>query len=341
MTTILFDYDPIIYAAAAIGEKRTVKVIHRKSGNEYSFKTRTEFYGHWKTKSGGWLAEYNKTNPEREPEEFDIEDVITPEPIENCLQAAKTIIQNVCTALDVQKYYGYSGRGTVFREDISTILKYKGNRDNLIKPFHLDALKDYIEKHHACEIITGIEADDACSIDSANAYKEWKLTGNDADKLILAYVDKDYLQVAGNLYNTNTKGPICSYDGFGWLAPNEKGDIKGRGRLWLYQQTLSGDTSDNYCANSACATKWGGKSAYKLLKDCKNDKDAWQAMVEGYFMLYPTHSVVTGWRGDKITVDALYMLQENFNLAKMLRSVDEKPTNVRKVLDDMGIEYSE
>lgn len=336
--TILFDYDPIIYSAAAIGETRSIKSIHRKSGNEYTFKNRTEFWGRDKAKATGWLKEYNKKNPEREPEEFDIIDIQTPHPIANCLQVAKTMITNVCEALDISKYYGYSGRGKVFREDISTILKYKGNRDNTIRPIHLEDLKVYIEKYHACEIITGIEADDACSIDSANSYRVWKQSGNDSDKLVLAYVDKDYLQVAGNLYNTNTKSDICSYEGFGWLAPNEKGDIKGRGRLWLYHQTLSGDTSDNYCANSACDTKWGEKSSYKLLKDCKNDKEAWQAMVDGYYMLYPTHSIVMGWRGE-VTVDALYMLQENFNLAKMLRSVDEKPTNVRKILNDLGIEY--
>lgn len=362
MTTVLFDYDPILYAAGSVGEKRTIKVVHRESGDEYEFDTRTQFYGHWKAKKGGWLAEYNanKETP-RLPEEFDIIDIQTPEPIENCLQIVKTMIKSTCEAAGVSTYYGYSGRGTVFREDVSTILKYKGNRDNALRPVHLDALKEYLIKYHACEIVEVIEADDACSIDSYDAWKRWSKTKSDDDKLILAFVDKDYLQCAGHLLNTNTMDGVCSYDGFGWLKliekVNSKGktetEVKGRGRLWLYQQVLSGDDSDNYCANSATDMKWGEKKAYSLLKDCKNDKEAFEALVKGYKMLYPSRKKIIGWRGYEdskrtilkpnaqdfeIEIDWLSMLQENFTLARMLRSKDDK-VDVKTVLDNLKIEY--
>jgi hypothetical protein len=338
MTTLLFDYDPILYAAGSVGEKRSIKAIHRTSGDEYEFDTRTLFWGHWKKKAGGWLAEYNKgADSPRLPEEFDVIDVQEPEPIENCLHTVKQMIKSVCEAVGTDKYYGYSGRGKVFREDISTILKYKGNRDGLLRPIHLDELKDYLTKHHNCEIVTRIEADDACSIDSYNAYQKWKKTKSDKDKFVLAFVDKDYLQCAGHLYNTNTHDPICSYDGFGWLKPNDKGDIKGRGRMWLYQQILDSDRSDNYAANSASDMKWGEKKAYELLKNCKTDKEALEALVLGYKTLYPQPKVIKGWRGDDIEVDWLYVLQENFNLAKMLRSVDEQPTDVKSVMDKLGV----
>lgn len=341
MTIVLFDYDPILYAAGSVGEKRSIKVIHRESGDEYEFDTRTAFWGHWKAKKGGWLAEYNKDKETpRLPEEFDVVDVQTPEPIENCLQIVKTMIRATCDANDgVSGYYGYSGKGKVFREDISTVLKYKGNRDNALRPLHLDALKEYLEKHHACEIIEGIEADDMCSIDSLTAWKKWIKTKSDNDKLILACVDKDYLQCAGHIFNTNTKDPVCSYDGFGWLKLNEKGDVKGRGRLWLYQQVLSADDSDNYAANSASSMKWGEKTSFKLLKDCKDDKEAFQALVDGYKTLYPAKKVITGWRGDEIEIDWLYMLNENFNLAKMMRTREEKLTDVKSVLDKLGVGY--
>lgn len=336
---LLFDYDPILYAAGSIGEKRTIKAVHRESGDEYEFDTRTQFWGHWKAKKGGWLAEYNSTNKERLPEEFDITDVQTPEPLENCLHVVKTMIRATCEAVGVSSYYGYSGKGKVFREDISTILKYKGNRDNALRPIHLDALKEYLVKHHACEIVEGIEADDQCSIDSFDAWKKWSKTKSDDDKLVLAFVDKDYLQCAGHLYNTNTNASICSYEGFGWLGLNDKDEVKGRGRMWLYQQVLSADASDNYAANSATSMKWGEKAAYKLLKDCKSDKEAFEAMVEGYKKLYPSQKTITGWRGDEIEIDWLYVLQENFNLAKMLRSRDEKITDIKSVLDKLKVDY--
>lgn len=340
MSTALFDYDPILYTAGSVGETRTVKIVHRQSGDEYEFDTRTMFWGHWKKKAGGWLGEYNKgSDSPRLPEEFDITDIQVAEPIENCLHTVKRMINATCEAVGTKSYYGYSGKGKVFREDISTILKYKGNRDNLLRPLHLDSLKEYLVKHHNCDIVTKIEADDACSIDSTNAYKKWLKTKSDADKYVLCFVDKDYFQTDGHLYNTNTQDGICSYGGFGWLKPNAKGEIKGRGRMWLFQQVLSLDASDNYCANSASDMRWGEKKAYELLKDSTTDKQAFEALVLGYKTLYPQPKTITGWRGDEIEIDWLYVLQENFNLAKMLRSADEEPTDVKSVLQKLKVNF--
>jgi hypothetical protein len=340
MTTVLFDYDPILYAAGSVGETRTVKIVHRQSGDEYEFDNRTVFWGHWKAKAGGWLADYNKgADSPRLPEEFDVTDVQTPEPIENCLHTVKRMIEATCETIGTKSYYGYSGKGKTFREDISTILKYKGNRDNSLRPFHLDNLKEYLTKHHNCEIITRIEADDACTIDSYNGWHAWKKSRSDKDKLVLAFQDKDYYGIAGHIFNTNTQEPICSYDGFGWLGLNDKGDVKGRGRLWLLHQVMSSDDADNYAANSACDMRWGEKSSFKLLKDCTTDKEAFEAVVAGYKKLYPAKKKIVGWRGDEIEIDWLYVLQENFNLAKMLRSAEEQPTDIKEVLDKLGIAY--
>ena len=57
--TAIVDADFIKYAAAACGEKRSILVINNETGDEYKFKTRTEFYGRGKIKNGGWLGEYN------------------------------------------------------------------------------------------------------------------------------------------------------------------------------------------------------------------------------------------------------------------------------------------
>jgi hypothetical protein len=339
MTRLVFDFDPILYTAGSVGETRSIKAVHRESGDEFEFPTRTAFWGHWKKRAGGWLAEYNggRKTP-RLPDEFDIIDVQEPEPIANCIHTMKQMIQGIKEYVGASYYYGYSGRGTVFREDVSTILKYKGNRDGMLRPIHLDELKVYLERNHACKIVTGIEADDACSIDLYDAYQRWKKTKSDDDKLVLAYVDKDYLQCTGHILNTNHMDGIDTHDGFGKLYLNEKGDVKGRGRMWLYQQVLDGDTSDNYCANSASSMKWASKSAYALLKDCKNDKEAFEALVAGYKTLYPQPKKVVGWRGDEIEVDWLYMLQENFTLAKMLRWEGDS-VSVKEVLTKLEVAH--
>lgn len=365
MARLVYDYDPILYECGFIGETRHVKVVHRQSGDEMEFPNRTAFYGHWKKKAGGWLAEYNAGRSEekrRTAEEYDYFDVQVPGPITQSINTMKSTIQGIKEVTGADSYYGYSGKGDSFRLGLSTVMKYKGNRDNALRPVHLDELKQYLIKHHACKIVTGIEADDACSIDLYSAYKKWKKTQSDKDKLILSYVDKDYLQCAGHIYNTNKQDGIDTYDGLGWLElvtrQSESGkdvtEVKGRGRMWLYQQVLDGDTADNYCANSASSMKWAEMSAYNLLKDAKTDKEAFEALVNGYKQLYPSPKKIVGWRGYEggdrkkallpnsqdfeIEIDWLYMMQENFTMAMMLRHKDDK-IDVKATLEKLGVEH--
>jgi len=340
MTKLLFDYDPILFAAACVSEQRSIKVVHDQSGDELEFKTRTEFYGHHKTKSGGYLAELNKgLDSPRQVQEFTITDVQTALPFIHAKSIVDSMIKGTCETLGTRNYYGYTGKGKVFRHDLATILEYKGNRKNLLTPVHLQELKEYIQHRHNCFLIEKIEVDDAVSGDSFAAYKKWSKTKSNSDKLITVQREKDYLQCTGHLYNSDVSFEVQSHEGFGWLELNEKGNVKGRGRMWLYHQCLSCDDSDNYAANSASALKWGEKSSYKLLKDCKTDKEAFEAVVKGYKTLYPSAKVIKGWRGDDIEIDWLYCMTENFNLAKLLRTRDEQPTVIKDVLDKLKIEY--
>lgn len=355
-----FDYDPLLYSAGFMGEERTIKVVHKASGDEYEFSNRTAFWGHWKKRAGGWLAEYNAAKSEenqRHPDEFDVIDVQTPEPIAQCIHTLKQMIAAQKEAVGATSYYGYSGKGVVFREHVSTIVKYKGNREGALRPVHLEELKDYLIRYHACKIVENIEADDACSIDVLDGWKKWSKSGNDSDKLVLAFTDKDYFQVPGHLWHCDSSTMHSYGEGFGWLSWDaEKKKVSGRGRMWLYFQVMCGDDADNYFANSANpAMKWADKSAFDILKDAKNDKEAFEALVKGYKLLYPSPKEIIGWRGYqdpkdmkvlkpdaddfKIEVDWMYVLQENFTLARMLRSRDEKPVVVEEVLKKLGVEY--
>jgi hypothetical protein len=364
MSTLLFDYDPLLYQAGAVGEERTIKVVHRQSGDEYEFATRTAFYGHWKKKAGGWLAQYNEGRPEgqkRLPEEFDIEDVQTPEPLGNCLHTLKQMIVASKEATGAKHYYGYSGRGVVFREGASTIVKYKGNREGSLRPVHLPDMKQYLEKYHGCIVVENedpdknVEADDMCTIDTFAGWKKFKKTGNESDKVILSYSDKDYKSGAGFLWHADSQTMRVQGEIFGeltWDATTKK--VDGWGRKWLYFQVMCGDDADNYFANSANpGIKWADKSAYDILKDAKTDQEAWEALKRGYQLLYPSPKKIIGWRGYEdpktmkvlkenssefeIEVDWLYVLQENFTLAKMLRTKDEGRTDVKEVMNKLGV----
>lgn len=326
MVKAVIDLDAIKYAAASAGEKRTIKVIHKKSGREQIFNNRTEFYGGVK-QDGGFLANINKgrTSPFL-VEDFIIQDIQTPEPIGNILFLAKSMTEKWLRAVQADKHIGFLGKGDSWRVERSTILKYKGQREDMLRPVHLDDVAAYLYKTYNVQIVEGLEADDWCVIE---AY-------NDPTAVVLA-IDKDAMGSPVKVYNPD-KPQLGIVDGnqFGALTKDAKGKVRGYGRLFMYHQICSGDTIDNYKANSASKIKWGEASSFKALVNCTNDVEAWEAMKGVYQKLYPEPSVVKGWRGDMIEVDWQYMLNENFDLARMLRWEGDS-LKATEVLSDMGL----
>lgn len=329
MITAIVDADYIKYSAAGVGETRSIVAIHKQSGREHPFANRTEFWGRGKNKNGGWLAELNKnrTSPFL-PEEFEIIDVQTPEPIENVLHTAKMMFEANLKALDTTKYIGYLGKGDSFRVERSTLLKYKGQRAALLKPLYLEDVTQYLHNKFKLEFIEGIEVDDKCVID---CYKK--------PDHILCGLDKDYLGCPILLYNPNhPELGVQNCNQFGKLWRNEKGDVKGIGRMFLYYQMCSSDTSDNYAANCMSDLKWGDVSAYNALVNSSNDKEALSNVVNVFKTLYPEPKAVQGWRGDNIEIDWLYVATEMFDLARMLK-VPNEVVVFKDVLDKLGVEY--
>jgi hypothetical protein len=329
---LIIDMDFLKYAAASVGEKRTILVTHKTSGKERPFANRTEFWGRSSKTIGGWLGDLNveRAKEGKEPfgkEDFDIQDVQTAEPVENVLHTVKMMMEGVFTALGTRHYKGFVGAGDTFRLERSTILKYKGNRDDLIKPVHLEAVHDYLIKVFKAEEITEIEADDRCVME---CYK----TDN-----ILVGVDKDYYGTPVHYYNTNrgAKEGIIDCNQFGKLWRDEKGDVRGYGRIFFYWQVLSGDKVDNYAANSASGVPWADVSAYNALSGTADDKEALQALVDAYkTTLYPEPRVITGWRGEEIRADWLYVASENWDLARMLRFERDEAT-LPQVLEKLNV----
>lgn len=319
----ILDLDAIKYAAAATGESRTIVVTHNASGKEMAFDNRTAFYG--RNKKGGWLAERNekRTSPFT-LDEFSITDIQTPAPIEHALSNAKSAVASFLRLAGTTDYTGYIGVGDCFRVEKSRVLKYKGKRQDLIKPIHLDAVTDYLITRHKAIEVSDIEADDQCVIDCYG-------TDN-----VLVGIDKDYFGCP-ILYANTMRGDIVNCDQFGKLELNAKGDVKGYGRMFLYFQLASGDAIDNYKANSASDVRWGNKSAYDALKDCKTDAEAWLAVVAIYQRLYPEPKSIEGWRGDIIEIDWYSMLQENYDMARMLTHPTDFDVQVKTKLQEYGL----
>lgn len=305
----IIDLDLYKYTAATAGEKRTVLVTHRSSGRSREFNNRTEFYGHWKKKEGGWLAEVNKkrTSPFM-PDEFDYTDIQTPDKLENVLYSAKSLVERDLEACGAESYKGFIGVGESFRVGLSTLQEYKGERPNL-KPFYLQEVTDYLAKRYRAEFVADIEADDAVVIECYNNPNNFCLIE-----------DKDYWGTPINVWDRNQQSRgIVDCKKFGHLYLDAKDKVRGEGRIFLYFQTLSADKVDCYSASVFSDKRWGDKSAYKALVDCKTDEEALEALVSSYKYLYPEPKVVQGWRGEDIEIDWHYVANENFNMARMLR----------------------
>ena len=331
--TAVIDGDWAVFTAAAAAETRSIKVIHKESGREKEFKTRTEFWGKRKARDGGWLEEANKKA--KKPftwEDFDIVDVQTPDPIENTLHTVKLMIEGVLDNLETDKLKMFLGKGTSFREHVSTALKYKGNRDGLIKPLQLQAVFEYVEKKYNATIVTGIECDEAIVIE---AYGK--------DDHVVCGVDKDAFSQEILAFNTSKPElGVVDCRGLGELRiegkkPNEL--VKGHGFLHLMYQMCSGDTADNYKANAMSCKRWGPKSAYKELVDCKSEKEAIEVAITIFKKLYPEPKVMETWRGNEVLVTWYSMMEECYQMARMhhwvgdIRSLDW-------LMSEYGVEYT-
>lgn len=324
----VWDLDFVKYAVASKGEKRSIKAYHPISGDEFSCATRTELWGHYLKKNKGLLAEFNlKNGTEYRAEDLVVIDIQEPEPFSLVSNAVDGMFSKVMYQLKTKNYSAYIGEGKSFRVERSTILEYKGQRKDTLKPLHLEEVSNYLIKKYSPEVVTYYEADDRVVMD---AYRN-------KDKCVIG-VDKDYFGCDVLFFNANQvdKG-IQDCSGLGSLYLNAKGEVKGIGRMFFYHQVLSGDSSDNYKANSANPEyEWGDKSSYKLLKDCKTDKEALEAIKQGYQLIYPEPRIISGWKGDEIEVDWLYCAEENFQMARMLRWENDV-VSLKDVMTKFGV----
>jgi len=327
--TSIIDLDYVKYASASVGEKRSIIVTHKSSGREKEFNTRTEFYGRDKAKSGGWLGELNsKRDSPFAVDEFEITDQQIAEPIDHVLQIAKTQVEGDLKRLGTNKYKAFLGKGDSFRVELSTLKKYKDNRKDMLRPLHMDAVTEYLERKFKAEIVTNIEADDRCVIEAYNN-----------PNAVIQGLDKDYYSAPVKFFNVNRPDEgIQDCNQFGSLWLDDKGDVRGIGRMHLYWQVASNDTSDNYAANCFSDIKWAGKSAYKSLVEAKTDNEAWGKLKGIFQYLYPEEKTVLGWRNDPINITWDYVLNEMFVMARMLRFEGEN-LNAYDVMDKLGVSY--
>jgi len=320
---LCFDYDAVIHRSSAMAQKNSISCLHKPTGEVFTFGTRTEFYGRDKKKSGGWLSGQDGFILE----DFEIQNVVTPEPVENALHTVKVTIGAILDKFDCKNYYGYVGGTGNFRLDIATLLPYKGNR-TAPKPVHHAACRDYVISNHNARVANGSESDDHLVTDAYNALKEKK-------PWLGIIAEKDYKGCDGDWYDY-TKQDMKKIRGFGklWRGPD---GVDGYGRMFKYYQACSSDDSDNYRAHCFSDKENGPVTAYNALKDCKNDTEAFIAMRDHFKYLYPEPKVITNWRNESLEIDWFYVMREMFDLAHLQRWPNDR-IDLKKAFKGLGVE---
>lgn len=321
--------DYVRYSAGYASEKRSILAVHRETGDEFPFKTRTEFYGRSKAKNGGWLGEQNLTRSSPfSVDDFDILDIQTPEPIENTLHTAKMMTEGILKTFGTKNWKGWYGAGESFRVARSSIIGYKVQRQNNLKPLAIDDITDYLVKKYNIIPCYDLEADD------------WIVIEGQKPNTVVVTHDKDGLGTHCFVWNPQ-KPELGVRDcrGFGAIWLDSKKELRGYGRKWFYAQVALGDSVDNFFANSATEAKWGDASAYKALEHAKNDRECLQALVGVYKHLYPSPKRIRGWRDEVFEIDWLYVMQENWTMAHMKRTEHEKEIVVSDVLTKLKVEF--
>lgn len=340
MSFLILDADYLCYTVASVFQETYILATHPAIKEPVKLKNKTELWGKPPKREGGWVQEYNTLNfSDLKASDFSFTEHQEELPLSLAKKSLSTRIQGLLEETGAEYYRGYVGRGKLKRHEQSTLLEYKGQR-TAARPIHLSALKQHMVDEHNCKWIDdGRESDDAVAEDGLKSLQKWNTTKKSDDKGIIVYADKDLCMVDAWHYHVGQCSKPELRVGLGQIKRDEKGKVRGWGRLHFYWQVMASDSSDNFAAACMSDMKWGDVKAFNLLKDCTTDKQAFEALVLGYKTLYPQPKTITGWRGDEIEIDFLYVLQENFTLAKMLRTADEEPTDVKSVLQKLKVNF--
>lgn len=317
--TVAIDGDILVYRAAAVGQ-HTYYDIYEDGELIETFEYSKEAKGYLDDQSEFFMCDTTLYEIRPRLEYFELDEAI---------KAFDMQIKAIHKTLKANKYKIYlTGKGN-YRENIATILKYKGNREGVDKPYWFYNVRDYAVKEHGAIVVNGVEADDCCSVVTYRGFLE----NPKNPTTVCASVDKDLKNTPGlhfNLDSSDTPELISELD----AARN------------FYQQLLKGDkTTDNIpgCQglSKKIAEKYkvrkirtiGDKGAENLLIDCQTPLDmylrckevysAWYSEQEGWDDETQTYQY-KGWNGEDYekTIDEL--IKEQADLLWMERSKGDR-----------------
>lgn len=303
---LILDGDSITYRCASAGEQRSILVTHQPTGIQKSFKHRTEF------------KQAMQERGKEITEEYTVEDIQEPEPISFVLNTIKNHIDRIEREVQPDKTLIFAGEQFNFRAELPLVKKYKGQRSNTLRPVHLKDAKRYLHNKYKALEAVGYEVDDACCIAAYDALRA-------GDEAVMYFYDKDQYQLDGVtlLYDEDMGFRYEKVPELGELRL-EKSSVKGLGLKFLAYQWICSDPVDNYCAYDLSSVKFGPKSAYNVLKDCKTEQEVMVAVREQFKKFYPEPFEYTDWQGNTHHSNWFGMMQMYYSCCRMMRSADDK-----------------
>lgn len=317
MSLVVVDGDLISYKSSAASEKRVVIAENKNSGKIVEFNNKTQF--------NAWIEEESLFE-----EDFTLYLEQRPEPIENCLHTVKMMLSNIKAMSGCKEMIVVvQGEGN-FRDNILLPTKYKGGRENLLRPVHLKDSVKYLVGKYKAELAVGRESDDVLSSYAWEGYKS-------KTKIVQATADKDANQCAGWLLNWDKMTEPEFNQGLGRIWLDNKGKLRGVGRKWLYVQATLGDPSDCYKPTELTSCKFGEKAAFAAFNPCNTDKECLQVVADLYKRWYPEPIEYTAWNGQQVNSDWVEIAQMYFNCAHMQRW-DGDRVNLLETLQKAGVQ---
>ena len=263
---VLVDSDILIYRVAAACEVRSVEIKHNKTGRVKVFKNKTAFKDFLKEKEFEYVQDdYTFTDLQQVNEDMSWQFILN-----NQIKSFKE------TLWGDELIFLISGKGN-FRDELPLPKKYKGNRDDMPKPLLRQDCKEYLKGKYKAVVIDGEEVDDAV------IWMGYEYLAKGYEVIIVT-TDKDANAYSGlKLYNyTADKPEIVEIPDLGSLWLDDKGKVRGLGFLWYCLQHLCADKTDGMNVGDLTGVKYGERSAYNLLKDCKSEHEALGLVITKY-----------------------------------------------------------
>lgn len=303
----LIDLDTPVYKAAAVVEERGIIVTHSPTGIKKSFSTRTEFKGLLKSKDRtDKLSEYEIKDTQRITTTTD--------------DTFRVLDNHIKFILDSfwcdEVVYMISGK-TNFRSDLPLPTKYKSNRVGL-KPLLLKQVQTYAWKKYKAIVSDGDECDDM------QIYMGYEILKR-GDIPVVCSIDKDSKAYSGlSLFNPDKPElGVQVIPELGNIWVDESDEVRAMGMMQYGLQQLIGDTIDGFKPTELCNKRFGAKSALKILKDCKTEKEVLEVIVSKYKEWYPESFEYTAWNGKKIQSDWKHMLNLYHACCRMKETKDD------------------